>query len=177
MKPEKTNRRYMEERIIKPIYLFLLFTLGLTGFGQMPIFKRYYIADIPGLGWTAKFYVTHYLHYLGAVCLLFLIVYSLVVYLGLLRWFYAPSRAAYVRLVILAAIVFTGVFRVLKNLPDVTFSPGFTMFVDISHLAFMMLLMICGIVFMVTRSGWLVPRNAETHKGHADSGRFKRRIH
>ena len=71
MNPDKTQRCYIEQALIKPIYLFLLFMMGLTGFGQMPIFKRYYIADIPGLAWTAKFYVTHYLHYLGAILLFF----------------------------------------------------------------------------------------------------------
>lgn len=65
-----------------------------------------------------------------------------------------------VRIFLLAAIVVTGLFRVLKNMPDVVFSPGFTMFIDISHLGFMMLLMGCGIVFGITRRGWLVPRIA-----------------
>jgi len=160
MNPDKTQRCYIEQALIKPIYLFLLFMMGLTGFGQMPIFKRYYIADIPGLAWTAKFYVTHYLHYLGAILLFFLVVYGVVFYLGLMRQSYTLNRAAYVRIILLAAIIVTGIFRVLKNLPEVVFSPAFTMFIDISHLAFMMLLMIFGIVFSITRSGWLVPRNS-----------------
>jgi len=37
-------------RPLRWIYLTTTFLLVLTGFGQMPIFKRYYIADIPGLG-------------------------------------------------------------------------------------------------------------------------------
>ena len=158
MKPAKTPQPYIERKLVKPIYLFLLFMMGLTGFGQMPIFKRYYISDIPGLGWTAEFYVTHYLHYLGATILFILIAYMLVVYVGLMRRSYALGAAAYVRIFLLAAIVVTGLFRVLKNMPDVVFSPGFTMFIDISHLGFMMLLMGCGIVFGITRRGWLVPR-------------------
>ena len=36
---------------VRWFYLTTVFFLTLTGFGQMPIFKRYYIADIPGLGW------------------------------------------------------------------------------------------------------------------------------
>ena len=158
MTSAKTPQPYIEQKLVKPIYLVLVFMMGLTGFGQMPIFKRYYIADIPGLAWTAKFYVTHYLHYVGAILLFFLVVYGIVVYFGLLRRSYALSRAAYVRIILLTVIMVTGIFRVLKNLPDIVFSPGFTMFIDISHLAFMMLLMLCGIVFIVTRSGWLVPR-------------------
>jgi len=158
MKPNKTPRPYMELTFVKPIYLLLLFMMGLTGFGQMPIFKRYYIADIPGLAWTARFYTTHYMHYIGAALFLFLVAYGVAVYFGLMRRSYALSRAAYVRIILLAAIIITGIFRVLKNLPDVVFSPEFTMFIDISHLAFMMLLMVVGIVFSVTRSGWLVPK-------------------
>ena len=31
-------------RIIRYVYLITIFFLTITGFGQMPIFKRYYIA-------------------------------------------------------------------------------------------------------------------------------------
>ena len=158
MKLNKTHQRYFELTLIKPIYLLLLFMMGITGFGQMPIFKRYYIADIPGLEWTAKFYVTHYMHYIGAIILFFLFAYLIIVYFGLIRRSYILSKAAYIKTAILAAIIVTGIFRVLKNLPDVVFSPGFTMFIDISHLAFVMLLIVVGIVFKFTKSGWLTPR-------------------
>ena len=59
----ESNRK----KIIRYLYLISLFFLVLTGFGQMPVFKRYYIADIPGLGWLAQFFVTHYMHYLFAI--------------------------------------------------------------------------------------------------------------
>ena len=152
-------RPIVEQKLVKPFYLLLLFMMGLTGFGQMPIFKRYYIADIPGLGWTARYYVTHYLHYVGAILLLSLFAYMLVVYFGMMRRSFALRRAAYVRIFLLAAITCTGIFRVLKNLPDVVFSPEFTMFIDISHLVFIMLLMLCGIVFGITGSGWLLRKS------------------
>ena len=58
------------DSVSRYLYMFTVFFLVLSGFGQMPIFKRYYIADIPGLGWLAKFYITHYIHYLGAILLL-----------------------------------------------------------------------------------------------------------
>lgn len=156
MKPDAPM--HIERKVIKPLYLFLLFMMGLTGFSQMPIFKRYYIADIPGLGWTGEYYVTHYLHYLGAIALLALFAYGIVVYFGLLRRSHMLSNAAHVRIWLLSAIAVTGIFRTLKNLPDVVFSPDFTLFNDISHLVFMLLLMGFGIVFRITGSGWLVPR-------------------
>ncbi|MCP4020290.1 MAG: hypothetical protein GY729_00480, partial [Desulfobacteraceae bacterium] len=58
------------DNIRKIFYFITIFFITLTGFAQMPIFKRYYIADIPGLGWLAKFYVNHSLHYIFAAILI-----------------------------------------------------------------------------------------------------------
>ena len=44
--------------------------LAFTGFGQMPLYKRYYIADIPGMAWSADFYITHLVHYGFSILLL-----------------------------------------------------------------------------------------------------------
>ena len=67
MKPETSYRLSGGKKALRWAYILTLFVMVLTGFGQMPIFKRYYISDIPGMGWLAKFYVTHYIHYLGAI--------------------------------------------------------------------------------------------------------------
>lgn len=155
MKSVAVQPNAFEKRFLKPLYLMLLFVMGLSGFAQMPIFKRYYIADIPGFQWLGQFYVTHTIHYLGAICLLALMVYCSVVYLGLLRRRFDLTVFARLRVGLLAAIVATGVFRVLKNLPDVVFSPGFTMAVDIAHLGFMLMLMAVGVTVMITRQRWL----------------------
>jgi len=146
-------------RWARPVYLILLYGMGLTGFAQMPIFKRYCIADIPGLGWLARYYTTHYMHYIGAALLLFFIVYVASIYLLMLRRDYGLTVTTYIRIVLLATIAATGIFRVLKNLPDIVFSPGFTMFIDISHLGFMMLLVCTGIVAMVIKHPWVVYRH------------------
>ena len=155
MNTNTANTLFMEQRLVKPIYMVLLFIMGLTGFGQMPIFKRYYIADIPGLGWLAQYYVTHKIHYLGAILLLALIAYTVTVYLVMMRKKFDLTRSAYVKIALLAAIVVTGIFRTLKNLPDIVFSPGFTMFVDISPLGFMLALMFFGIFTFATKEAWL----------------------
>ncbi|MBW2050308.1 MAG: hypothetical protein JRJ09_17530, partial [Deltaproteobacteria bacterium] len=55
---------------IKTLYILTFIVMAFTGFGQMPIFKRYYISDIPGMAWSADFYATHYIHYMGAILLL-----------------------------------------------------------------------------------------------------------
>jgi len=153
-----TSRTLPELTYFKPVYLFLLFAMGLTGFAQMPIFKRYYIADIPGLAWLADFYATHYLHYIGAMGLFAFFVYVAVTYWGMMRRQFQLTGAAYIRITILVLILITGIFRVLKNLPDVVFSPEFTMAIDISHLIFMMFLMVFGILFLILKKGWLIEK-------------------
>lgn len=149
-----------EQPVLSASYRALLFAMALTGVAQMPIFKRYYIADIPGLGWLAKYYLTHALHYLGASLLLVLVAYCMAVYLLSLRKRYVLTGSALVRIALLGAIVGTGGFRVLKNLPGLSFSPGFTQFIDIAHLSFMMLLFLVGAAAVLFRWTWLADRNA-----------------
>jgi hypothetical protein len=78
MRVQQTDRSKTPNRTVGYVYLITVFFLTLTGFGQMPIFKRYYIADIPGFGWLAQFYVTHYIHYLGAILILALVTYMII---------------------------------------------------------------------------------------------------
>ena len=144
-----------ELRRIKPIYLALLFLTSITGMAQMPIFKRYYIADIPGLGWLAQYYVTHYIHYVGAILLIALFTYLAIFYLAMMRKWFQLTPSAFIRIGLLLGIVVTGVFRVLKNLPNIVFSPGFTMFIDIAHLGFVILFLMAGGLFMLIKSRWL----------------------
>jgi len=144
------------KKALRWIYILTFTVMAFTGFGQMPIFKRYYISDIPGMGWSADFYLTHYIHYLGAIFLIGLIAYIIADYILSGRKEFGLTSSAYIRIALLGAIVITGVFRVLKNLPDVVFSPGFTLFIDISHLGFMMLYLLTALIFSIMKSGWVV---------------------
>ena len=143
-------------KVLYPVYIFLFAAMAVTGLAQMPIFKRYYVADIPGLGWLAEFYFTHRLHYMGAIVFLALVAYMLTHFLLTAKRNYSLTFSAHVRIVLLAGIILTGVFRVLKNLPDVVFSPTFTLVIDISHLGFMMVYLLAALLCMVFRSCWLV---------------------
>ena len=158
MKSSSDNKAAGKRSVMRWAYILTFIVMAFTGFGQMPVFKRYYISDIPGMGWSAKFFVTHYIHYLGAIFLLALIAYAIMTFLLDDRNSFKLTTSAYVRMALLGAIVVTGVFRVLKNLPDVVFSPGFTLFVDISHLGFMMMYLLTALVFLIFGSGWVVKR-------------------
>jgi heme A synthase len=156
MKSDRVYELSGGRKALKWLYILTFTVMAFTGFGQMPIFKRYYVSDIPGMGWSANFYLTHYIHYLGAIFLIGLIAYIIVDYILSGRKEFGLTSSAYVRIALLGAIVITGIFRVLKNLPDVVFSPGFTLFIDISHLGFMMLYLLTALVFSIMKSGWVV---------------------
>jgi len=145
-------------RLFKSVYLFALIVMVFTGFGQMPIYKRYSISDIPGLGWSADFFTVHVVHYLGAILLLALFAYMITAYLFSDKNGMTLTGSAYVRMVFLAGLIVTGLLRVLKNLPDISFSPGFTLFIDITHLGFTMLFLMSALLFLILKRGWVVSR-------------------
>jgi hypothetical protein len=149
------ERATSKKRATRWIYTATFAVMGFTGFGQMPIFKRYYIADIPGMAWAADFYLTHRIHYLGAIFLFAFVTYVALDYLLTGRGTRKLTASAYIRIALLGGLIITGIFRVLKNLPDVTFSPNFTLFIDLSHLGFMMVYLLTALFFLIIKSGWI----------------------
>ena len=145
-------------RPLRWIYLTTTFFLVLSGFGQMPIFKRYYIADIPGLGWLAEFLVTHYIHYLGAIVLLALIAYLAADYLILKRNSRRLTASAYIRLVFLTGILVSGGLLVIRNLTGTHFSPEFIIFLDITHLGLVVALLFASLYCLIRKKHWTTIR-------------------
>ena len=109
--------------ILRYGYLSTLFFLVLSGFAQMPIFKRYYIADIPGLGWLAEFFVTHTIHYAAAAVFLGLAAYWIASHLLMDRDRLRIMPSGYLHGAWLFGIVMTGGMLAVKNLPGTFFAP------------------------------------------------------
>jgi len=145
-------------RPLRWIYLTTTFFLVLSGFGQMPIFKRYYIADIPGLGWLAEFFVTHYIHYLGAVVLLVLVAYLLTDYLMVKRNSRLLTTSGWIRIALLAGILASGGLLVIRNLTGTHFSPEFIIFLDITHLGLVMALLFVSLYCLIRKKHWTTIR-------------------
>ncbi len=139
---------------IRAAYMTLLLFMALSGFGQMPIFKRYYIADIPGLGWLAQFYVTHFIHYVGAALLLGVAAYYLTRYLVAERSRRRLSLYGAIQGVMMVTIVATGVLRVIKNYEGYYLSSGLIVFLDILHLAAVMGFLLVGAWGLTSRKRW-----------------------
>lgn len=72
------------------------FVLIFTGMGQMPVYRRYMVDQVPGLGWSSDFSVTLVLHYLAGIVLLFAAVYHLV-YHGIRKDFNILPRRGDIR--------------------------------------------------------------------------------
>jgi cytochrome b subunit of formate dehydrogenase len=149
-------------RMSRWMFRITIFMMVLTGFAQMPIFKRYYIADIPGLGWLDQFYVTLYLHYLFGVVLVGLLVYRITASL-LAPW--EGRRLAgleITRVIFLFVLILSGILLWIRNFPGYVYSQKLVIFLDLSHIGFTLLLL--GI------SGWMGIRkpNREEFKGVSD---------
>ncbi len=143
---------------IRAFYMTLLLFMALSGFGQMPIFKRYYIADIPGLGWLAQFYVTHYIHYVGAALLLAMGAYYLTRYFLEERNRRRISVYGMLQSAVMLTIIVTGALRVIKNYEGYYLSSGMIIFLDILHLAAAMLFLLAGAWGLMARKQWTTTR-------------------
>ena len=126
----------------------------------MPIFKRYYIADIPGMGWTAKFYVTHYIHYICAIILFGLFAYLIVEYLLRYKKNYSLTTHAYIKIILLGGLVLSGALKVISNLSGVTFKQITITILDMIHTSFTFLFLIAALIFVIIKKKWLKARES-----------------
>ena len=139
-------------------YLISVFFLTLTGFGQMPIFKRYYIADIPGLGWLAEFFVTHYIHYIGAILFLAFAAYLAVDYLALKRKSRKMTTSGYVRTTLLVLILLSGICLVFRNLAGTNLSSALIIVLDLCHLGSVMAFLFVNLYCLIFKKQWAIVR-------------------
>lgn len=121
------------------LYHLSILSLVFSGLGQMPLYKRYAISDLPGMAWTADFFAQHVLHYLGASLFLFLTLMWAAMYVRRFARHFALTLWGWLRVIAVAGIIGSGFFRALKNLPGWSFSPEATMYIGWSHLAAAML--------------------------------------
>ena len=126
-----------------------------VNFGNMPLYRRYYVADLPGFGWTGNFFANLYVHYISGALVLALGLYFLFSY-GLIR---GKGRrltvSGVVRAVILALALVSGLFMALKNFPQFNFSFEAAMVLTLLHLAAAMLFLILALFCFIGRRKWL----------------------
>lgn len=138
-----TPRPSCPSRAERRVFGLAVAVLAVSGLAQMPIFKRYGVSDLPGLAWTADFYLTHLLHYAAAVAALFLLSRAALLRMAARR---RLSAGRWLTAALWAGIVITGLARVVKNLPDWSLGPFLTMVTDFAHLGLVMLLGLTALV-------------------------------
>ena len=137
------------------IYVITLFFITLSGFGQMPIFKRYYIADIPGFGWLAQFYITHIMHYIAAIVLIALVIYILFDFIFNGSGSRKITGSGYFKIAILAGLIVSGVLMVIKNLPDIHLGHTAIIALDLVHLSLCMMLLFGSLYTRIWKKRWV----------------------
>lgn len=141
----------------KKLYSVTLFFIVLSGFGAMPIFKRYYIADIPGLGWLAKFYTTHFIHYTTGLILIGLVFYYMTTLLLDKKRISRITKIGWAGFISVLCLVISGVLLVIKNLNGIYFNHVLISALDLIHLVFCMgLLGITGLT-VLRKKEWINP--------------------
>lgn len=86
---------WRHNRVIRFVHWTTALSIGLlffTGFGQMPVYKRYNVDQIPGLEWSSDFLVTLHIHYLAAAALVFISFYYITYMIGTRRFDILPRR-------------------------------------------------------------------------------------
>jgi hypothetical protein len=159
-------------------YGLILFFITLTGFAQMPVFERYYLSSVPGLGWLAQFYVTHLIHYGMAALLLGFGGYVAMAYVLTRRHrtgqtvteeqagtrpvsgdrFTTRARltpSGWVKIASLAGLILTGSLMVVKNLSGVFFPHAAVIALDLLHLTSCMVLLAATAYTWIRHKPWL----------------------
>ena len=123
-----------------------------TGFGNMPLYGRYYIADIPGFGWSGDFIVNMKIHFAAGAALLGLAVYYLT---GILVQRRGPSpRTTLIRVLEMTTllVLFSGLLAGLKNFAILKPGLALNMTINFFHMGMAILLAVVGLASLVMRS-------------------------
>jgi hypothetical protein len=141
----------------KLVFKMSIALLILSGLAQMPLFKRYYISEIPGLGWTADYHFNHVLHYLAAAVLLFIIFKWTAAFFRIKKPRPQLTISGLTRIGLFSLIIMTGFLRAVKNLQDFYFSPAATTAIIWIHLAAGLILGFLALYSLLARNRYFKP--------------------
>ncbi len=143
-------------RFLGWMYRITICVIVFTGFGNLPLWKRYYIADIPGFGWTGDFIVNLQVHYVAGSLLLFLAAYFLVARVFPGKSGFRLTKTGVVRVAMLWLVLITGVFMAFKNLSGAHFSFTGSALLTLVHLISASLFTVFSLGCLVARKRWSV---------------------
>ncbi len=143
------------DRLMRWIYVPAVSIVIFTGFGNMPLYKRYYIADLPGLDWSGNFFTNMMVHYIAGAAVLMAAVYFAIGFLlgGRSRKMTGTGKF---RTMLLILVLLSGGLMALKNLPGINFQIPILLASNFLHFGSAMFFMMTSIVCIIIRSRWTI---------------------
>ena len=137
------------------VFAIALLVAIFTGFGNMPLYGRYYIADWPGFAWAGDFIVNVQVHYLSGAVLI-----ALLTYFWLNNRKIEPggrrfTRSGLWRLGLLALTLVSGLIMAIKNLAGVDFPLVGLMVANFLHMGAAVLLVVFVLLGVIGRMQWV----------------------
>jgi hypothetical protein len=129
-----------------------------TGIGNMPMWGRFFVADIPGFGWSGDFFVNLHVHYLSGALLLTISSYSIVVYRQRCDRRLTLSTAGIVRGALLGLVLVSGLLSAIKNLAFIDLPMTGLMVLVFLHLGGVMAFVFFTLVFWSRKKPWMTAR-------------------
>jgi hypothetical protein len=148
-------KRRGQNIVFRWLFLIAIWVTMFTGFGNMPLYRRYYVTDLPGMGWAGNFFANVYVHYISGAVVLTLSVYFFLSYFSLRGKGVRLTSMGVARTAILALGLVSGVFMALKNLPEFQFSFNMAMILNFLHLGMAMLFLLMALVCFIGRRKWV----------------------
>ncbi len=148
----------MKDRLslsLKWVYLAALCVGIFTGFGNMPLWRRYYIADIPGFYWTRNFIINVNVHYVAGSILLFISLYFLTTYLLMKKNGLALTGCGKTCAALMGMALLTGLIMALKCFPGINYPMKLLIFFNLAHLGSTCLFMFSALSCAATRKKWV----------------------
>jgi hypothetical protein len=140
------------------LFGIILALAAFTGFGNMPLYRRYYIADLPGFAWTGDFFSNLYVHYSIGAVLVALSTYVGIQYMTVMRRDQRLTLSGFARAITLAMVLVSGFIMVLKNLPDTMIPFPWVAVLTLGHMAFAVLTLVLFFFSILMRWRWAVSR-------------------
>lgn len=129
-----------------------------TGFGNMPLYRRYYISDIPGFAWSGDFFTNLYVHYVAGAVLLTLSVYLFIVLWTKKRRGHRMTGSGLARAVALFLVLVSGVVMAVKNLPGAAIPFPLVAVMNLGHMGLALAATVLFVLGSILRWPWSTAR-------------------
>jgi len=127
-----------------------------TGIGNMPMWGRFFVADIPGFGWSGNFFINMYVHYLSGALLLTISSYYIFLYSQRSDKRIKISAPGVVRGALLGLVLISGLLSAIKNLAFVDLPLTGLMALVFLHLGSAMAFIFFALVFWLRKKPWMI---------------------